>query len=73
MAQAALAQLLIAAPLPFEATSESWINYVERLEAFFEANDGTLDSKKLVSPNLCPEPRDLRSSIELVGTEQAEG
>ncbi|XP_037507733.1 uncharacterized protein K02A2.6-like [Rhipicephalus sanguineus] len=25
---------------------ESWINYVERLEAFFEANDVTSDSKK---------------------------
>lgn len=37
---------MIAAPLPFDATSESWINYVERLEAFFEANDVTSDSKK---------------------------
>ncbi|KAL3210346.1 hypothetical protein MRX96_008864 [Rhipicephalus microplus] len=46
MAQATQAQPLIAALLPLEATLESWINYVERLEAFFEADDLTSDSKK---------------------------
>lgn len=48
-----MAQLLITAPLHFDLASESWVNYVEQMEAILEAN---VQLQKDIHPEFSTKP-----------------
>ncbi|XP_077506996.1 uncharacterized protein LOC144116162 [Amblyomma americanum] len=56
MAQALGAQPLFAAPPQFDSNAETWTNYSERLESYFDANEITDDARKRAILITCLNP-----------------
>ncbi|KAK8768476.1 hypothetical protein V5799_015060, partial [Amblyomma americanum] len=68
MVQALGAQPLFAAPPQFDSNAETWTNYSERLETYFDANEITDDARKRAILITCLNPEvygRLRSLLAL--------